>query len=128
MSENTYTRRAVAAVIAAARSEHDFAGWLAVVLADVAGQLGGSEELTAGRPGSWEADLVGQLVAGTVGYDDQYLPGQRPGRKLTDAKARQIREACQWSEMTQAQIAAEHGVSRSTVFSIATGRTWGWLK
>jgi Helix-turn-helix len=124
----TYTARAVAAITQAARTEHDFAGWLARVLADAAGQLGGSDELIIGRPGSWEASFVDQLVKGTVGYSDEYLPGPVAGRKLTDAKARQIREACDWDEMTQREIAAQFGVSPSTVSDIATGRTWGWLK
>jgi transcriptional regulator with XRE-family HTH domain len=30
--------------------------------------------------------------------------------------------------MTQRQIAAEFGVSPSTVSDIASGRTWGWLE
>ena len=37
MSE-TYSARAVAALTQAARTEHDFAGWLAQVLAAAAGQ------------------------------------------------------------------------------------------
>lgn len=88
-----YYDNAVKAVLqAAARSEHDFAGWLAAVLADVAGQLGSSDALIEGRPGSWEASSVDQLVKGTVGYNDEYLPGpageassltRRPGRSGT---------------------------------------------
>ena len=112
----------------AARTEHDFAGWLAAVLADVAGNLGSSDALTAGRPGSWEASFVDQLVKGTVGYDDGYLPAPGGGRRLTDAKVRQIRDACDWSEMTQKQIAREFGVSPSTVSDILNERTWRWLK
>ena len=124
----TYTARAVAAVIAAARAEHDFGGWLAAVLAAAAGQLGGSDELTIGRPGSWEASLVDQLVRGTVGHADEYLPGPAGGRKLTDAKAREIRDrhAGGFGE-TPRELAAEFGVSVSTVRDIAAGRTWGWL-
>jgi hypothetical protein len=69
-----YTRSAVQALARAVEEEHDFAGWLADVLARVAARTGGSDALTAGRPGSWEASLVEQLVGGTVGYDDEYLP------------------------------------------------------
>jgi hypothetical protein len=124
----TYTARAVSAVIAAARAEHDFAGWLAQVLAVAAGQLGSSDELIIGRPGSWEASFVNQLVKGTVGHDDEYLP--LPRRKLTDAKVRDIR----WryddgiGGVTQAELAAEFGVSPSTISDITSGKTWGWLK
>lgn len=126
MTDSTYTRRAEAAILQAARSEHDFAGWLAQVLATVAGQLGSSDELIIGRPGSWEASLVDQLVKGTVGHDDEYLPP--PRTKLTDAKSREIRDRALYGAGTQAEIAAEFGVSPSTVSSIMTGRTWGWLR
>jgi fructose-1-phosphate kinase PfkB-like protein len=73
----SYTDQARAAILAAARAEHDFGGWLAVVLASVAAELGSSDALTAGRPGSWEADLVQQLVKGTVGWGDEYLADHR---------------------------------------------------
>ncbi|MGP7996710.1 MAG: hypothetical protein ACLPKI_05170 [Streptosporangiaceae bacterium] len=69
-----YTRAAVKAMTRAVEQEHDFAGWLADVLARVAAVKGSSDALTAGRPGSWEASYVDQLVKGTVGYDDEYLP------------------------------------------------------
>lgn len=47
----------------------DFADIAAQVLTAVAANVGGIETLLAGRPGSWEADLVRQLVDGTAGYD-----------------------------------------------------------
>lgn len=71
--EPTYTDRATAAILDAVREEHDFGGWLAGVLATAAAELSSTAALTAGRPGSWEADLVQQLVRGTVGWDDDYL-------------------------------------------------------
>jgi fructose-1-phosphate kinase PfkB-like protein len=43
------------------------------VLASVAADLGSSDALTAGRPRSWEADLVQQLIKETVGWGDEYL-------------------------------------------------------
>jgi fructose-1-phosphate kinase PfkB-like protein len=76
MSER-YNNQARAAILEAAKAEHDFGGWLAVVLASVAADLGSSDALTAGRPGSWEADLVQQLVKGTVGWGDEYLADHR---------------------------------------------------
>lgn len=72
-----YTAAAVEAVTEAVEREHDFAGWLAGVLATVAARKGSSDALTAGRPGSWEASLVQQLVKGTVGYDDEALDAYR---------------------------------------------------
>ena len=71
--EQGYTDRATTAILDAVREEHDFGGWLAQVLATAAAELGSTAALTAGRPGSWEADLVQQLVRGTVGWDDDYL-------------------------------------------------------
>ena len=71
--EQSYTDRATTAIVDAVREEHDFGGWLARVLATAAAELGSTAALTAGRPGSWEADLVQQLVRGTVGWDDDYL-------------------------------------------------------
>jgi hypothetical protein len=120
-----HTSRAIAAIAQAARTEHDFPGWLAGVLAAAAGQIGGSDELITGRGGSWEASLVGQLAKGTVGYDDECLPSPAGRGMLTDARARQIREACDWGDLTQRQIAAEFGVSPGTVSGIATRRTLG---
>ncbi len=119
--------RAVEALLRAARIEHDFAGWLAQVLATVAGQLGSSDALIEGRPGSWEASLVGQLVKGTVGYGDEYLPP--PLHKLTDAKVGEIRDvyADGFGGITQCELAAEYGVSPSTISDITSGKTWRWL-
>ena len=70
---DSHTARARHAVLEAARSEQDFGDWLAHVLAAAAAELGSTDALTAGRPGSREADLVQRLVKGTVGWDDQYL-------------------------------------------------------
>jgi hypothetical protein len=49
---NEHTAAAVAALSAGHAAEHDFAGWLAAVLAHVAAGLGSSDALTQGRPGS----------------------------------------------------------------------------
>jgi hypothetical protein len=72
-ANDSYTNRAATATLEAARTEQDFGGWLAGILARIAAELGSTEALTAGRPGSWEADLVQRLVKGTVGYDDELL-------------------------------------------------------
>ena len=68
-----YTEHAAAAILEAVRKEYDFGGWLAEVLSIAAAELGSSAALTSGRGGSWEADLVQQLVRGTVGWDDDHL-------------------------------------------------------
>ena len=72
-TEQSYTDRATTAMIEAVREEHDFSGWLAHILATAAAEVGSTVALTAGRPGSWEANLVQQLVRGTVGWDEDYL-------------------------------------------------------
>jgi hypothetical protein len=71
--EQSYNDRAATAIFDAVREEHDFSGWLAQILATAAAELGSTAALTAGRPGSWEANLVHQLVRGTVGWDDDHL-------------------------------------------------------
>lgn len=55
----------------------DFADFIAGAITATAANMGGCEALLAGRSGSWEADLVRQLVAGTAGYDDEHLWGYR---------------------------------------------------
>lgn len=55
----------------------DFAGFLASALGAVAGNLGDVDLVTAGRPGSWESDLVDQLVRGTVGFGQELLLAHR---------------------------------------------------
>ena len=65
----------VATLTAAVQLDHpqhgavDFSDFLASALGAVAANVGSAERITAGRPGSWESDALGQLVTGTVGYD-----------------------------------------------------------
>lgn len=47
----------------------DFGEIACHVLTAVAANVGGVEELLAGRPGSWEADYVRQIVRSTAGDD-----------------------------------------------------------
>ena len=75
--DESYTDRAAMAVVEAVREEHDFGGWLAGVLARAAAELGSTAALIARRPGSWEADLVQQLVRVTVGSEDEHLSDYR---------------------------------------------------
>lgn len=78
---------AIAALTAAARrqrtigagtpNEHtepvDFGEVACHVITSVAANLGGVDALLAGRPGSWEADHVRQIVLSTAGDDDAEL-------------------------------------------------------
>jgi hypothetical protein len=51
----------------------DFADLAAQILTTVAANLGSVEALLAGRPGSWEADLVRKIVNGTAGEDGELM-------------------------------------------------------
>jgi hypothetical protein len=64
---------AVEALATAATAQADFSGWLAAMLCHAAARLGSTGALTSSRPGSWEAALVQQLVAGTAGQGDEML-------------------------------------------------------
>jgi hypothetical protein len=77
-----YTDRAAEAVTAAARAEHDFGGWLSLVLVRAAAQLGSLDALTEGRPGSWEAELVDRLARG-LAFDDEDLAAYRTPERTT---------------------------------------------
>jgi hypothetical protein len=63
----------VAALTRAARQRHadgsryDFGDFLAHALAATAANVGGPDQLVAGRPGSWESGYVDGLVRGTIG-------------------------------------------------------------
>jgi hypothetical protein len=75
--------QAIAALGAAARRtyttpageacRYDFGEVLTRVLAAVAANVGGVDQLLAGRPGSWEADGVRQLLTSTLGEDEDRL-------------------------------------------------------
>lgn len=79
--EHDLAQQAVAALTAAARRTRirgagtgqettepaDFAEIACHVITAVAANAGGVEQLLAGRPGSWEADLIRRIVEGTAG-------------------------------------------------------------
>lgn len=62
----------------------DWAEFVALALAGAAANEGGIENVLAGRPGSWEADHVRQLLLSTVGHDEQELPGHRTEPVVVD--------------------------------------------
>lgn len=85
--ERDHIADAIAALTAAARgtrtigagtpNEHDepvdFGEIACHVIAAVAANLGGAEDLLAGRPGSWEASHVRDIVSSTAGDDPEDL-------------------------------------------------------
>lgn len=74
---NEYTERA------------DFGAIACQVITAVAANIGGAGELLSGRPGSWEADLIRQIVLSTAGDDDRQLLTYRtdPLRLVVDVEA-----------------------------------------
>ena len=55
----------------------DWAEFVTLALAGAAANIGSIDGALAGRPGSWEADGVRQLLASTVGHDEEYLDEHR---------------------------------------------------
>jgi hypothetical protein len=51
----------------------DFAGFLTLAVAAAAAAVGGVEELLEGRPGSWEAGYVRNMLHSTVGFEEAQL-------------------------------------------------------
>lgn len=77
-----------AAILTAAARQGDIGDFVAHALTAAAANIGSTDELLA-RPGSWESDLVRQLVVGTAGPDDEYLNQHRtePVRVILDVTA-----------------------------------------
>lgn len=65
----------------------DFGEIVCQVVTSVAANLGGTENLLAGRPGSWEASFVRQIIQSTAGEDPEELLSYRtePVRLSIDA-------------------------------------------
>lgn len=59
------------------REPADWAEFVTHALAGAAANIGGIEAALAGRPGSWEADGVRDLLTSTVGHDEEYLLAHR---------------------------------------------------
>lgn len=57
----------------AAPEQMDWAEFVTLALAGAAANIGGIEAILNGRPGSWEADGVRNLLISTVGYDETDL-------------------------------------------------------
>lgn len=59
--------------VGSGREPADWAEFVTHALAGAAANIGGIEAILAGRPGSWEADGVRNLLTSTVGHDEEYL-------------------------------------------------------
>lgn len=66
------------------REPADWAEFVAQALAGAAANIGGIEATLAGRPGSWEADIVRNLLTSIVGYDEESLIAHRTEALIVD--------------------------------------------
>src|SRR4051794_37320418 len=55
----------------------DFAEFVTLAVAGAAGNVGGIDRVLAGRPGSWEAGYVRDMLVSTVGWDEEHLWAHR---------------------------------------------------
>lgn len=69
---------------AARRSQPDWAEFVTQALAGAAANIGSIEAALAGRPGSWEAEGVRQLLWSTVGQDGELLLEHRTDPVVVD--------------------------------------------
>src|SRR4051812_19443188 len=51
----------------------DFAEFVSLAVAGATANVGGIDAVLAGRPGSWEAGYVRDMLVSTVGWDEEYL-------------------------------------------------------
>jgi hypothetical protein len=72
------------------REAADWAEFISHALAGAAANMGGIEATLAGRPGSWEADSVRNLLVSTVGHDEQYLLEHRTEPLVIELKVDEI--------------------------------------
>lgn len=71
------TRRAGPRTGPEQREPIDFAEFVTLAVAGATANIGGIEEVLAGRPGSWEAESVRSMLISTVGKDETYLMQHR---------------------------------------------------
>lgn len=62
----------------------DWAEFVTLTLAGATANVGGIEAVLAGRPGSWEADYVRNLLTSTVGHDEAQLLEHRTEPVVVD--------------------------------------------
>ena len=99
----------------------DVAAVLAEIVAGVAANLGSLDRLLVGRSGSWEADLVGQIVVAGLGDDPITWRARRPLallRRLSPSLAggrfldRQVLAKGRFRRLQSGQLTAESVRSR----------------
>ncbi|KPN44906.1 DNA-binding protein, partial [Mycobacterium intracellulare subsp. chimaera] len=71
----------------------DWAEFVTLALAGAAANIGGTEQILAGRPGSWEAECVRRTLQSTVGGDDEDLLRHRTEPVIVDLRVESILSA-----------------------------------
>lgn len=84
------TRLVGTAESSASREPIDWAEFVTQALVGAAANVGGVEQILSGRPGSWEADGVRQLLVSTVGEDDDLLLRYRTEPVVVDLYVEEI--------------------------------------
>jgi len=72
------------------REPADWPAFVTQALAAAAANIGGIEAVLAGRPGSWEADGVRNLLRATVGTDEEFLLEHRTEPLVVDLYVEEI--------------------------------------
>jgi hypothetical protein len=70
--------------VTSGREPADWGEFVSRALAGAAANIGGIEAILAGRPGSWEADGVRNLLTSTVGHDEEHLLEHRTEALVID--------------------------------------------
>jgi hypothetical protein len=85
----------------------DWAEFVTLALAGAAANIGGTEQILADRPGSWEAERVRQTLQSTVGVDDEDLLRHRTEPVVIDlwveSILRDINDTC-YDEYRDAEL------------------------
>lgn len=82
----------VAGLQTAPEGAGDVAEFAALALASAAANVGGIDRLLAGRPGSWEAELVAGLVNGTILDEPDELARRRTATVVVSINVAEIVE------------------------------------
>jgi hypothetical protein len=70
--------------VTSGREPADWAEFVTHALAGAAANIGGIEAILAGRPGSWEADGIRNLLTSTAGHDEEHLLEHRTEALVVD--------------------------------------------
>ncbi|PFG44927.1 hypothetical protein ATJ97_0201 [Georgenia soli] len=102
-------------------SPMDFGEFVTQVVTATAANIGTLSKLLAGRPGSWEADLVRQMVVGAAGPDGDHLPEHRTDPVVVDVDVEEI----MWESGVEEEFDQAAHQARQAVMDAAEDGTSG---